>query len=84
MINKLFFPSLSPTAARLAAFATFAVGFLSRPLGGVIIAHMGDRCGRKPALIFALTLMGASTLARAVPRLRAPVRGLDVYLQEPR
>lgn len=63
VINKLFFPSLSPAAAMLAAFATFAVGFLSRPLGGVIIAHMGDRYGRKPALIFALTLMGASTLA---------------------
>ncbi len=62
VINKLFFPSLSPTAATLAAFATFAVGFLSRPLGGVIIANLGDRYGRKPALIFALTLMGASTL----------------------
>ncbi len=63
VINKLFFPSLSPTAAMLAAFATFAVGFLSRPLGGVIIAHMGDKYGRKPALIFAITLMGAATLA---------------------
>lgn len=63
VINKLFFPSLSPTAAILAAFATFAVGFLSRPLGGVIIANFGDKYGRKPALILALTLMGASTLA---------------------
>lgn len=63
VINKLFFPSLSPTAAILAAFATFAVGFLSRPLGGVIIANLGDRYGRKPALIFALMLMGISTLA---------------------
>ncbi len=62
VINKLFFPSMSPLAATLAAFLTFAVGFLSRPLGGVIIAHMGDRYGRKPALIFAVTLMGASTL----------------------
>lgn len=63
VINKLFFPSLSATAAMLAAFATFAVGFLSRPLGGIVIAHLGDRYGRKPALIFAVTLMGAATLA---------------------
>lgn len=62
VINKLFFPSLSPSAATLAAFATFAVGFISRPLGGVVISHMGDKYGRKPALIFALLLMGASTL----------------------
>ncbi len=62
VINKLFFPSLSTSAATLAAFATFAVGFVSRPLGGVIISHMGDKYGRKPALIFALTLMGLATL----------------------
>lgn len=63
VINKLFFPNLSPAIATLAAFLTFAVGFVSRPLGGVIIAHIGDRYGRKPALIFAVTLMGAATLA---------------------
>ena len=55
-INKLYFPNLSPTIATMAAFLTFAVGFVSRPLGGVIIAHIGDRYryGRKPALIFAV------------------------------
>lgn len=63
VINKLYFPNLSPTIATLAAFLTFAVGFVSRPLGGVIIAHMGDRYGRKPALIFAVMLMGIATLA---------------------
>ncbi len=63
VINKLYFPNLSPAIATMAAFLTFAVGFISRPLGGVIIAHIGDRYGRKPALIFAVVLMGAATLA---------------------
>lgn len=62
-INKLFFPQLSDAVGVLAAFATFAVGFFSRPLGGVLISHFGDRFGRKPALIFTIALMGASTLA---------------------
>lgn len=63
VINKLYFPNLSPAIATMAAFLTFAVGFVSRPLGGVIIAHIGDRYGRKPALIFAVMLMGVATLA---------------------
>ena len=63
IINKLFFPQLSATAGILAAFATFAVGFASRPIGGIAIAHFGDRFGRKPALIFTVTLMGLSTVA---------------------
>lgn len=63
IINKLFFPTFSETAGILAAFATFAVGFVSRPLGGIVISHMGDRFGRKPALIFTIALMGASTVA---------------------
>ncbi|HWK46715.1 MAG TPA: MFS transporter [Stellaceae bacterium] len=63
IINKLFFPQLSPVAGVLAAFATFAVGFFTRPLGGLIISHFGDKFGRKPALIFTISLMGASTVA---------------------
>jgi MHS family shikimate/dehydroshikimate transporter-like MFS transporter len=63
IFNKLFFPSLSPAAGTLAAFATLAVGFLARPLGGLVISHFGDRKGRKPALIFTITLMGLSTVA---------------------
>lgn len=62
VINKLFFPALEGTVGMLAAFATFAVGYFARPLGGIVISHIGDRFGRKPALIFALTLMGASTV----------------------
>lgn len=63
IINKLFFPQFSESAGVLAAFATFAVGFFSRPLGGIVISHIGDRFGRKPALIFTIALMGASTVA---------------------
>jgi MFS transporter, MHS family, shikimate and dehydroshikimate transport protein len=63
IINKLFFPQLSQYSGVLAAFATFAVGFFSRPLGGIVISHIGDRFGRKPALIFTVTLMGLSTVA---------------------
>jgi MFS family permease len=62
IFNKLFFPSMSPAAGTLAAFATLAVGFLARPLGGLIISHFGDKKGRKPALIFTITLMGVSTV----------------------
>ena len=57
----LFFPTFSPAAGSLAAFATFAVGFLSRPLGGIIFSHYGDKIGRKPVLAATLVLMGAST-----------------------
>ena len=63
IINRLFFPQLSETAAILASFATFAVGFFARPVGGIVISHFGDRFGRKPALIFTIALMGLSTVA---------------------
>lgn len=63
IINKLFFPQFSPLGGVLAAFATFAVGFFVRPLGGVVISHLGDRFGRKPALLFTVLLMGAATVA---------------------
>ncbi|TNV10482.1 MHS family MFS transporter [Buttiauxella sp. B2] len=63
IINKIFFPELSAFLGTLAAFATFAVGFIVRPLGGVIISHIGDRFGRKPALIFTIALMGFGTVA---------------------
>jgi MHS family shikimate/dehydroshikimate transporter-like MFS transporter len=57
----LFFPTFSPVAGSLAAFATFAVGFLSRPLGGLVLSHFGDKIGRKPVLAATLILMGVST-----------------------
>lgn len=58
----LFFPaSLPPLAALLAAFSTFAVGFIARPIGGIVFGHFGDRLGRKKALVSALVLMGICT-----------------------
>lgn len=62
VFNKLFFPSFDPVVGALAAFASFAIGFLARPLGGVIFSHFGDRVGRKPMLIWSLMLMGVATL----------------------
>ena len=61
VFNQVFFPEVSPTAGTLAAFATFAVGFLARPLGGILFGHIGDRLGRKPALIATLLVMGVPT-----------------------
>ncbi|WP_328772720.1 MFS transporter [Streptomyces sp. NBC_00286] len=61
VLGDLYFPAGSPSAGVLASFATFAVGFLARPLGGVIAGHLGDKRGRKPMLVLALTLMGVAT-----------------------
>jgi len=59
---KLFFsPGLSPFVAQIAAFSTFTVGFLARPLGGTIFGHFGDLYGRKKALVAALLIMGCAT-----------------------
>ena len=57
-----FFPSDMPAmVALIASFSTFAVGFLARPLGGIIFGHFGDRVGRKQTLVLALLIMGTST-----------------------
>jgi metabolite-proton symporter len=56
-----FFPQVSERAGTLAAFATFAVGFIARPLGGLVMGHFGDRLGRKSMLVWSLMLMGFST-----------------------
>lgn len=63
VLGKLFFPSDSELAGTLAAFATFAVGFVARPFGSILFGHFGDKLGRKATLISSLTLMGASTVA---------------------
>ena len=59
--GQLFFPYNNPFLQVLGAFATFAVGFLSRPLGAIIFGHIGDRLGRKKSLIITLLLMGIAT-----------------------
>lgn len=62
-LGPLFFPAFSPVAGTLAAFATFGVGFVARPLGSVLFGHIGDRRGRRPVLVGSLLLTGASTVA---------------------
>ncbi|MFF5727172.1 MFS transporter [[Kitasatospora] papulosa] len=62
LLGPLFFPQQSATAATLAGFATYAAGFVARPLGGVIIGHFGDRVGRKSMLVLTLMIMGLATL----------------------
>ncbi|MDG9718101.1 MFS transporter [Streptomyces sp. DH24] len=61
VLGDLYFPAGSSTAGVLAAFATFAVGFLARPIGGIVAGQLGDKRGRKPMLVLALTLMGVAT-----------------------
>jgi MFS family permease len=61
VFGKIFFPSFDPAAGAIAAFATFGVAYLTRPLGAVLLGHIGDRYGRKRVLTFTLLLMGAST-----------------------
>jgi len=63
VFNKLFFPSFDPLVGTLLAFTTFAVGFVARPIGGVVFGHYGDKIGRKNVLIVTLLLMGIATFA---------------------
>jgi len=62
-LNRLFFPSQDPFVSLMAALATFAVGFVVRPIGAMIFGHYGDRIGRKATLITTLSLMGLATFA---------------------
>ncbi|WP_225758478.1 shikimate transporter [Leclercia sp. Marseille-Q4284] len=61
VFNHEFFPQISPAMGTLAAFATFGVGFLFRPLGGVIFGHFGDKLGRKRMLMLTVWMMGIAT-----------------------
>nr|WP_095855272.1 MFS transporter [Streptomyces sp. Ag82_O1-15] len=63
VLGPLFFPTFSPLAGTLAAFATFGVGFVARPLGSMLFGHIGDRRGRRPVLVASLLLTGAATVA---------------------
>lgn len=63
VLGPLFFPTFSPVAGTLAAFGTFGVGFVARPLGSVLFGHIGDRHGRRPVLVASLLLTGAATVA---------------------
>lgn len=59
VFNHAFFPSQNSTLGTLLAFATFAVGFVMRPVGGLVFGHIGDRIGRKRSLALTMLLMAA-------------------------
>ena len=61
VFGKLFFPSFDPVVGTIAAFGTFAVGYVARPFGAVFFGHFGDRIGRKTALVATLSIMGIGT-----------------------
>ncbi len=63
VFGKIFFPSIDPKLATVAAFATFGVGYVTRPIGAFFMGHIGDKFGRKRVLTMTLLLMGASTFA---------------------
>ncbi|PBC39381.1 MFS transporter [Rhodococcus sp. ACS1] len=62
VFGSIFFSGMSPAAGVIASLATFAAGYLARPLGGVVFGHFGDRTGRKSVLMITLVLMGVSTM----------------------
>ncbi|QUQ64329.1 MFS transporter [Kutzneria sp. CA-103260] len=61
VFNKVFFPTADPLTGTLLAFATYAIGFGARPLGGLVFGHFGDRLGRKRLLVLSLLMMGGAT-----------------------
>ena len=61
IFNELFFPEADPLMGTLLAFATFGVGFVARPVGGLVFGHFGDRVGRKAMLVITLIIMGVAT-----------------------
>jgi MFS family permease len=63
VFDQLFFPKFDQLTATIAVFATFAVGFLARPLGGLVFGHFGDRLGRKSVLLCTLLMMGLATMS---------------------
>ncbi|GAA2411831.1 MFS transporter [Actinomadura vinacea] len=68
VFNRLFFTDLDPAAGTIASFGTMAVGYLARPLGGIVFGHFGDRLGRKKMLVTSILMMGfATVLIGALP-----------------
>ena len=62
VFNKLFFPNVSPLVGSLLALSTYATGFLARPVGGLVFGVIGDRHGRKAALVTTLLMVGIATV----------------------
>ncbi|GAA2896048.1 MFS transporter [Pseudonocardia halophobica] len=63
VLPHVFFPAADPVAGTLLSFGTFAIGFVARPLGGLVFGHYGDKLGRKKLLVVSLLMMGLSTFA---------------------
>ncbi|GAA4682115.1 MFS transporter [Pseudonocardia yuanmonensis] len=63
VLPQVFFPAADPVAGTLLSFGTFAIGFVARPLGGLVFGHYGDKLGRKKLLVVSLLMMGLSTFA---------------------
>ena len=61
ILGQVFFPSSNPALSTLAAFGTFAVGFIARPMAGMVFGHLGDRLGRKRMLMMTVWMMGIAT-----------------------
>jgi MFS transporter, MHS family, shikimate and dehydroshikimate transport protein len=61
IFNQLFFPEAEPLVGTLLAFATYGVGFVTRPIGGLVFGHFGDKIGRKAMLVITLIIMGVAT-----------------------
>jgi metabolite-proton symporter len=61
VFNAVFFPSFDPLTGTILAFSTYAVGYISRPLGGIVFGHLGDRLGRRFVLVATLVIMGVAT-----------------------
>ena len=62
VFNRLFFPDYDPLVGTMLAFATYALGFVARPVGGIVFGHFGDKIGRKKLLMWSLVLMGVATV----------------------
>lgn len=66
IFNQLFFPTFDPLSGTILAFSTYAVGYVSRPVGGVVFGHLGDKLGRRFVLVTTLILMGVTTALMGV------------------
>src|SRR6201996_9421492 len=65
-IGRAFFPSSDPSASLLSSLATFGAGFVTRPIGSYVIGRIGDRRGRKPAMLLSFSLMGVAIVGLAL------------------
>jgi len=61
IFNRLFFPSFDPLVGTILAFSTYAVGYISRPIGGLVFGHLGDKLGRRFVLFVTVAIMGLTT-----------------------